>query len=185
MSLIWATWFDSEDSERRVRILVGTLASFGAGLISRFLQKTLPTSSTPYYDPALDFQRLFDFDPPGNTWDSFPSDHVTVFAGLVVVLYIARSKFAIFAIAWTIFAEGTRTYIGSHYPSDLIAGAALAAIVLWTVQTPWPVALGYRAMSWEKSSPSLFYLSAFFASYQIASLFGDMRYAFNVLLHPV
>jgi hypothetical protein len=40
-------------------------------------------------------------------------------------------------------------------------------------------------MSWEKSSPSLFYLSAFFASYQIASLFGDMRYAFNVLLHPV
>jgi undecaprenyl-diphosphatase len=184
MSFVWAAWFDTKDPESRARILVGTMASFGAGLVSRILQTTLSTHPRPYYDPALDFQRPFDFDLPGNTWDSFPSDHVAVFAGLVVVLYIARSKFAVFAIFWTVLAESTRTYLGAHYPSDLVAGAALAATVIWAVQASWPIALGHMVLRWEKSSPSLFYLSAFFASYQIASLFGDVRYTFNVLLHP-
>jgi membrane-associated phospholipid phosphatase len=184
ISLLWAAWFDTKDTDRRARMLVGTLASFGAGLFSRLLQKTLSTHPRPYYDPDLNFHRPFDFDLPGNTWDSFPSDHVAVFAGLVVVLYIARSKFAVFAIVWTALAESTRTYIGAHYPSDLVAGAALAATVVWAVQAPWPISLGQKVMRWEKSSPSLFYLVAFFASYQIASLFGDIRYTFNVLFNP-
>ena len=43
MAMIWYCWFEKRDPERRVRVLVGTLASVGAGAISRILQHKLPT----------------------------------------------------------------------------------------------------------------------------------------------
>jgi membrane-associated phospholipid phosphatase len=181
VALIWYCWFDDDNSENRVRILVGTIASFGAGVISRFLQHTLTTHPRPYYDPALDFHRPNGMDLPFNTWDSFPSDHVAVFAGLAVVLYVARPRLAVYAIIWTMIVESLRTYTGSHYPSDLIAGAALAAFVVWAAQASWPASLGERMLRLERSSPALFYMTAFFLSYQIATLFWDIRGTFGPL----
>src|SRR6202022_3928111 len=40
MALIWSCWFGTTDLESRARILVGTLAASGAGMISRLLQHT-------------------------------------------------------------------------------------------------------------------------------------------------
>jgi membrane-associated phospholipid phosphatase len=183
MALIWGCWFDTKDVERRARILVGTLASFGATVISRSLQKALPTHPRPFYDPVLNFQRPLDLELPYNTWNSFPSDHVTVFAGFVVVIWIARSRFVVFAIVWTIFVEASRIYMGAHYPSDLIGGAAMGAIAVWMAQAPWLISSGIKVTRWEQSSPFLFYMSAFFVSYQIATLIVDIRNAFRFLLH--
>jgi len=183
MAMIWFCWFDNRDPDSRVRILVRTLAALGAGVISRFLQYTLPTHPRPYYDPALDFHRPLSLDPPSNTWDSFPSDHVAVFAGLAVVLYLARPWFTFYAIAWTIIVESCRVYMGGHYPSDLIAGAALAAFVIWGAQASWLISKGDILMRWEKTSPALFYMIAFFLSYQIATLFGDIRGPFRSSVH--
>jgi membrane-associated phospholipid phosphatase len=182
MALVWSCWFETKDRESRARILVGTLASFGAGAISRFAQHTLPTHPRPFLDPALDFHAPLDFE-QYNVWNSFPSDHATVFAGLVVVIWIARSRFAVFAIVWTMFVESARTYMGGHYPSDLIGGAALAAMVVWAAQASWPISLGNRLMRWAQSSPELFYMSAFFLSFQIATLFAEIRVTFGPLLH--
>jgi membrane-associated phospholipid phosphatase len=179
MAMIWYCWFDNNDLKHRTRILVGTLASVGAGVISRFLQHVLPTHLRPYYDPALGFHRPLSLEPPSNTWDSFPSDHVAVFAGLAIVLYIAHPRFVMYAIFGTIVVESFRTYMGGHYPSDLIAGAALAAFVVWAAQTSWPISLGEKVMRWERRSPALFYMSAFFLSYQIATLFVDIRATFG------
>jgi undecaprenyl-diphosphatase len=158
--------------------MVGTLASFGAGVVSRLLQHVLSTHPRPLYDRALDF-RL----PPDardlaqvlNTWNSFPSDHVAVFAGLVVVLYIVRSRFA-HAAAFTGIVELARVYMGAHYPSDLIGGAALASMVVWAVQAPAIISLGVPIAKRERTSPSLFYTIAFLLSYQIPTLFGDIRW---------
>jgi undecaprenyl-diphosphatase len=104
-----------------------------------------------------------------------PSDHVTVFAGLTVVLYIARPSFVTYAILWTIVVESFRNYIGAHYPSDLIAGAGLGAFAVWASQMSWPISAGKKVMRWEQSSPGLFYMIAFFLSYQMATLFNDIR----------
>ncbi len=175
MAMIWYCWFENRDSERRVRLLVGTIASIGAGSVSRFLQHKLPTHPRPYFDQTLGFQQPLNLDGALNNWNSFPSDHVTVFAGLAVVLYIARAPFAIYAIVWTIVVESFRNYTGAHYPSDLLGGAALATFAVWASQMPWPVSLGKRIMRWEQSSAGLFYMGAFFFSYQIATLFDDIR----------
>jgi undecaprenyl-diphosphatase len=177
--LIWSCWFNTKDIESRVRILVGTLATLVAGGISRFLQYNLPTHPRPMHDPALGFQAPSGIEHPYNTWNSFPSDHVAVFAGLVVVIYIAHPRFAVFAILWTVLVEATRTYMGGHYPSDLIGGAALSAIMVWAAQASWSVSLGGNVMRWEQSSPATFYMGAFFLSYQIATLFVDVRYTFG------
>jgi len=181
MALIWYCWFDTKDLETRARILVGTLASFGAGVVSRFSQHALSTHTRPFHDPTLNFHIPSGSEQPYNTWNSFPSDHVAVFAGLVVVIYIARSRFALLAIVWTAIIEISRAYVGAHYPSDLIGGAALAAIVVWISQASWPMSLGRRAVMWAQSSPALFYMGAFFFSYQIATLFADIRNTFGSL----
>ena len=181
VALVWACWFDTTDPESRSHILVGTLASFGAGVISRVLQYTLHTHPRPIYNSTLDFKVPANFDQPLNTWNSFPSDHVTVFAGLAIVIYIARSRFAFVAIAITVLAEFARVYMGAHYPSDLIGGAALASLVVWAAETSWFTSLGSRIVVWQGRSPSLFYVSAFFVSYQIATLAGDIRWAASIL----
>ena len=175
MAMIWYCWFENPDKERRVRVLVGTLASIGAGGISRILQHTLPSHPRPYYDAALGFQLPLNLEEVYNNWNSFPSDHVTAFAGLAVVIYIARPSFVMYAILWTIVVEYFRNYIGAHYPSDLIAGAGLGAFAVWASQMSWPISVGKKVMRFEQSSPGLFYMSAFFLSYQIATLFNDIR----------
>jgi hypothetical protein len=185
MSMIWSCWFQSEDPDNRSRLLTGTLASLGAGACSRFMQYSVPTHPRPIYDAALGYHPLA-FEPViprFNNWSSFPSDHVAVFAGLVIVIYISRSRFRWFAIAWAIVVESCRTYLGGHFPSDLIGGAALAGIFVWTAQAPWAVFAGGRALRWERSSPSLFYLCAFFISYQIATLFVELRLLLGGFLH--
>jgi undecaprenyl-diphosphatase len=177
VSLVWSCWFDTIDAEKRARILVGTLASFAVGGVSRFLQHVLPTHPRPYYDAALHFKLPSGLlDQPLNTWNSFPSDHVVVFSGLAIVIYIARSKFALAAILLTAVVELSRIYYGAHYPSDLLGSAALASIVVWTAQTSPLVSLGQRVAIWGQRWPSLFYMIAFFVSYQIATLAGDIRW---------
>jgi membrane-associated phospholipid phosphatase len=91
MAMVWYCWFEDRDAERRIRLLLGTLASCGAGGISRILQHALPTHPRPYFDPVLGFQLPLSPEQPYNNWSGFPSDHATVFAGLAVVLYIAIS----------------------------------------------------------------------------------------------
>jgi membrane-associated phospholipid phosphatase len=182
VALVWACWFDTTDPESRSHILVGTLASFGAGVISRVIQYTLPTPR-PIYDSRLGFKLPANLNQPLNTWNSFPSDHVTVFAGLAIVTYIARSRFAFAAIASTVLAELARVYMGAHYPSDLIGGAALASLVVWATETSWFTSLGSRIVEWQRRSPCLFYMSAFVVSYQIATLAGDIRWAASILWH--
>jgi undecaprenyl-diphosphatase len=65
----------------------------------------------------------------------FPSDHATAaFAVAVAILLRYRAWGSVLLAAATVLAAG-RVAIGVHYPSDVIAGAALGAacaLALWT-----------------------------------------------------
>jgi undecaprenyl-diphosphatase len=100
---------------------------------------------------------------------------------LVVVIFIARSRFALAAIIVTAFVELSRIYYGAHYPSDLLGGAALASMAVWAVQAPFFVSLGRLGAKWEQTRPSYFYMAAFFVSYQVATLGGDLRWVASML----
>jgi membrane-associated phospholipid phosphatase len=176
VALIWSCWFKSRDLEIRARLLVATLISIGAGGVSRLLQHWLPTHPRPYYDPALGFHSPSTLPgTPYNTWNSFPSDHAAMFSGLVVGIYLVRPRSGLLVAAWLVLVESARIYMGAHYPSDLMGGAALAATFVWASQSPSLISAGRQVARWERSSPSMFYMCAFFISYQVATLFADIR----------
>lgn len=176
VTLIWACWFGTTDMETRARILVGAIASLGAGAISRFFQHALSSHPRPFYDHAFDFHLPSVVNGiPFNTWNSFPSDHAAVFGGLTVVIFLARPRLGVLAAAWFCLLELSRAYMGAHYPTDLVGGASLGAFVVLLAQLPGAISWGRRVALWDRSSPGLFYMCAFFMSYQIATLLQDFR----------
>ena len=176
MALVWSCWFAATSHDLRARLLAGTLVVFPAGILSRALQHRLSTHPRPFYDQALDFHLPHIAGAlPLNTWNSFPSDHATVFGGLVAVIFIARPKLGMFALAWLSMVELGRVFVGAHYPTDLIGGAALGSGLVWASQSALPVSAARRIEAWEQIWPACFYAVAFFISYQIATLFGDIR----------
>ncbi len=183
-AVIWWCWFATDAVESRCRIMIGVLAAFGAGAVSRWLQHVLPTHPRPYYDSAVSFKIPSELEQQLNTWNSFPSDHGTILGALVVLAYIARFKFVLQLAIFVALIELARTYAGAHYPSDLIGGAALGTIAIWAVQRPKIFSLCSPALQWEKRSPSIFYATAFFLSYQVATLFGDLRWTASLILRP-
>jgi hypothetical protein len=110
---------------------------------------------------------------------------LAVFGGLVAVLFVARSRFAIPILIYTAVMELARIYMGAHHPSDLISGAALAFMCIWAMQVPPMVAGGVRVVAWERSFRPAFYAAAFFFSYQIAMLFTELRSAGSILMHQM
>lgn len=64
----------------------------------------------------------------------FPSDHATAAFAIAVAIFLRKRAWGTFAlVAATVLSVG-RVALGVHYPSDVLAGAALgsvAALVLW------------------------------------------------------
>ena len=178
MSLVWFCWFGVTSVGEHAKILVGSLIAFPVGMVSRFLQHKLSTHPRPVYDPALGFHYPSILEKtPLNTWNSFPSDHATAFGALVVVVVSQRPKLAWFLVPWFVLLESARVFMGAHYPSDLLGGVALGATAVFAAQAPWVLNLGQVLVRWGRSSPPAFYMLAFFISYQVATLFSDIRYA--------
>ena len=185
-ALVWFCWFDTSSPEIRARLIVGSLVAFPAGCVSRLLQHKLATHPRPFYDQLLHFRAPYLLgDKPLNTWNSFPSDHVTVFAALLTIICIVRPRLGKLVIPYFIIVESARAYMGAHYPSDLLGGAALGALVVWIVQAPRATDFGRRILRWEAASPARFYTAAFALTWATSSLFLEPRTVGSYLLHAL
>lgn len=95
----------------------------------------------------------FHFDPISwrNALASFPSGHATtVFAAAVALGFIVPRARAAWFIAAAVIAT-SRVVVGAHYPSDVVAGAALGASVAYlTAQV-----LARRSICFDATSPTL------------------------------
>ena len=88
---------------------------------------------------------------PGSHDPSFPSDHATAAFAIAVALLLRHRKAGYIALAFAAVVSVARVVVGTHYPSDVLAGAALgtaAALVLWL-----PAVLGplHRLADWAGS----------------------------------
>jgi membrane-associated phospholipid phosphatase len=176
VALIWFLWFAGEDAVTRAKLLVGTLAAALAGLVSRVMQLVLPTHPRPLHLTAIDFVPPIGVEPEAlNHFNSFPSDHAAVFFALAAVIWRARPGLGVAAFLWAAAINLARIYEGFHFPSDLLGSIGVAALVLFVAREAHGWRPVTRLMAVEQTWRPWFYMTAFVASYLIATLFDDIR----------
>ena len=186
MALVWWLWFqrDQEASNQdrtRSSILSTLMMCIVAVCVARLFAHLLPFSQRPLYMPELHFQTAYTI--PTNyyleTWSSFPSDHAAMFFTLATGLYCVARPVGIVAYVYAFVVAGfARVYLGFHWPSDIIVGAALGIAMGWVGMWPrvrhW---LSRPGLKWLQAHPGSFYAALFLLTYQTAVLFGDLRAA--------
>lgn len=66
---------------------------------------------------------------------SFPSDHATAAYAIAVAILLRHRKAGVLAFILATLVAVSRVALGTHYPTDILGGAALgtlAALLLWT-----------------------------------------------------
>jgi undecaprenyl-diphosphatase len=135
---VCALWFFARPGgSPRLKIATASaLTSAGLGLlvnqvIGAFWFRERPFAAHPS-DTVLLAHRSAD--------PSFPSDHATAaFAIAFAVLFFSRRLGALFLVAATAIGV-SRVLLGLHYPSDVVAGAAIglaSAVLVTTVGRPY------------------------------------------------
>jgi undecaprenyl-diphosphatase len=109
-------------------------------------------------------------------WSSFPSDHAVLFFALATAIWLWSRAWGAVAFLWALMVCMPRIYMGFHYPSDIIFGALLGVATMLAVQSvPVPSGTFAAIRRCEAGHPAAFYTLAFVLSYQISTLFYDVR----------
>jgi len=108
---------------------------------------------------------------------SFPSDHATLFGALAMALfYLSRNAGIVAAIYGVVAIFLPRIYLGLHYPTDIIAGVMIGMGTVWLVNgTRLRAILADPVMKAAGTYPACWHAGLFLLSYQIATLFDDLR----------
>ncbi|PYS55784.1 MAG: hypothetical protein DMG13_02585 [Acidobacteria bacterium] len=180
VTLLWWAWFRSKgDKERtRERVLATILAAFVSVFIGRSLALTLPFSARPIDNPLITFQVPY-FQSPQELsgWSSFPSDHAALVFALATGLLMVSRFIGVLALIHAFFVVSLpRIYLGLHYPTDIIAGMFIGVATAYLVnRSTVERAISRAGLKWEQKYPSFFYPLFFLVTYQIATLFDDVR----------
>lgn len=180
VALIWGAWFRPSENQRENRrfLICGIVACLAAVVVARGLAHELPFRVRPLANPALHFQT-----PYGRSeenlinWSSFPSDHAAVFFALAMSIFFAWRAAGIVALCYVFeMICLPRLYMGFHYPTDLLAGAAIGVgIASLARRSSLRQAAGETAERWMERSPASFYGCFFILTFQIATIFESTR----------
>lgn len=181
MAAIWWAWFHTDPRgmpSQRLHVLATIIGCLAALAIGRLLVVALPFRLRPIYDTASGFVVPYGV----NTSvlakaSSFPSDHAVLFFALVTGLYMVSRAAGILAAVYTIVVIALpRLYLGLHYFSDIVAGAAIGASICWLANRILPRTRLVHAIEVQASArPSFFYAVLFLVTSQIAELFDSLR----------
>jgi membrane-associated phospholipid phosphatase len=179
LAFICYLWFRETgvigNSERPmiVREFIGVCV---AGPLSRCLQLLVNFHPRPFHDASLHFRVPAGVDPQEfNHWSSCPSDHAAVFVALAVLITFHSRR--LWVIAWVVSAVAVfpRVYLGYHWPSDIVAGAAVGIGCIWVSRRFVPASAVARILNWEQRIPASFYTTVFLLCYQVGTLFEEAR----------
>ena len=178
---LWWTWFRPSSNSRlnRSYLLNALLGAVVALFIARILAHALPLRIRPILDPSLHFRVPFGAPDQSNwtIWSSFPSDHAALFFALLTGIWLACRTAGIVLLFYVLIAISfPRIYIGIHYPTDVLAGAALGAgsvlLISWgKIRNLW----SGRVLNWIEHWPAPGYALLFLVTFEIGTLFWDVR----------
>jgi undecaprenyl-diphosphatase len=180
MAYFWYAWFrgDGDATARRRAIVTALVGAVVAAILARSLQLLLPLHERPLHDPTLHFVVPSGVDPETlSHWSSFPSDHAVLFFALAVAVGFQSRGLGLLAAVWTLVVICLpRVYLGYHFPSDVVAGAAIGSVTM--LATRWAIGDSFvvgRVLRWEETNARAFYGTAFIVTYELAFLFYDVR----------
>jgi undecaprenyl-diphosphatase len=85
---------------------------------------------------------------PASHDPSFPSDHATAAFAIAVAILLRHRKAGVLALVFATLVSVGRVAVGTHYPGDVLAGAAIgaiAALALWHPSVRIPL---HRLADW-------------------------------------
>ena len=188
LAVYWFFWFRPEvGQEKRRRAILTTLAGALLALLAcRLIADLLPFRTRPMYDPRLLHQPFaIPIEPDLVNWSAFPSDNATFFFALAFgMVYLARwlaIPAMLYAALWICLP---RMFLGVHYPSDTVAGAAIGIATVWVcMRTRWfQSRVAAPALAFMDAKPGAFYMAAFLCSFEMAAMFEDLRAAGGAVL---
>ena len=149
-----------------------SVAAFTAAAIGRALQIFLPHRDRPFVAfQGGDWRSSFALE------SSFPSDHGVYMTCIAMAIFLKNRTLGGFALLWTILAILTpRVLLNFHYPSDVIIGAALGAVIGWiAIRTPISPRAARLIRAADRELSVLIYPLAFIFAYSATTNFEDLR----------
>lgn len=177
IGLVWYLWFQKEDVRRKREVLLAAMiASFPALALARLLSWVI-FRPRPLNEARFAFRIAYGAS--AAQWEgysSFPSDHAVMFFALATGIFLASRRAGWFTFVYvSIVICLPRIFLGEHYATDILAGAAIGISVTWlanlsAIRKP----LINWALQWQDARPGQFYCFAFVLTYQMVELYDPM-----------
>lgn len=188
--LFWWAWAEADEKQSKDRefLLFGLFATAFAVLVARTLALVFPFRVRPLQNPLLGFN------PPGSIdrnifmgWSSFPSDHAIVFFCLATGLWLVSRRLGAVALGYALLGSSfPRVYLGIHYPTDVLAGAALGIGIAYLAKVNWlREGLLHPFLYWQDHHPGSFSAFLFLFSFEVAEEFNTLRTVGQLGYHAV
>lgn len=188
--LLWGFWFIRDDNreQRRKAVALAFIGAFLAMATIRALAIFLPFRARPIHNHDLTIQIPYPMESHWlDGWSSLPSDHAGLAFALAIGVYLIHRRWGIVMLLHALIVVCLpRAYLGFHYPTDLILGAAIGTLCAWLTIRVFP--LGFvisRIMRFERVQPAIFYILFFFMAAQMIEMFDSTRNLARNVLRPM
>jgi undecaprenyl-diphosphatase len=125
--ILW--WFVNSNKLKSRQALIMALFSF---IIARFGVTELIRAILPRQRPFLSHHVIQLISKGAEP--SFPSGHATALFAIAMAIYFYNKKLGYWLFAVAAVVSVARVIAGVHYPSDILAGAAVGIITAWLME---------------------------------------------------